>query len=152
MGITFRSEYSLLAVCALVALTSSNALAAMHPAYLHALTDLRTARAHLEARPDHGVLRAEERAAVEEIGAAIEEIKRAAIEDGKNINWHPPVDLPRDWSSRLHRSMELLNRAYHDVDGIEDNRYAQGLRSRALGHISRARQHVHEAIEIVRSR
>ncbi len=140
------------AIALFVSLTAATASAGIHPAYLHALTDLRTARAHLEERPAHGALRHEEREAIEEINQAIDEIKRAAEADGKNLDWHPPVDLPREWSGRLHRAMELLNRAYSDIDREEDNGYARGLRSRALGHISRARRHLHEAMEIVHDR
>ena len=63
-----------------------------HPAYLHALTDLRHARAHLEnLAPTHHMDKEEEHA-IDEIDKAIEEIKRAAIDDGKNLNDHPPVD------------------------------------------------------------
>ena len=69
-----------------------------HPAYLHALADLRDARAHLE-RPDGGALHAEERSAVEEIDHAISEIKKAAIDDGKNINDHVHVDANRPWAT-----------------------------------------------------
>ena len=135
-----------------VPVTATNAFAGIHPAYLHALSDLRTARGHLAERPDHGALRHEERAAIEEINRAIDDIKRAAEADGKNSDWHPPVDLPRDWSGRLRRSLELLNRAYGDIDRAEDNGYAHGLRNRALGHISRARERVQEAMEIIRER
>ncbi len=143
-----------LAFCLLVSfvLVSLCAGRGFHPAYLRALSDLRAARAHLEERPDHGALRHEEREAVSEINHAIDEIKKAALADGQNVEWHPPVDLPHDWSGRLRRSLELLNRAYQDVDREEDNGYAHGLRSRALGHISRARQHLREAMEIAHYR
>jgi hypothetical protein len=152
MRIALKSAIGLAALAALMSLCAVNGFAGIHPAYLHALSDLRTARAHLEERPDHGALRGEERAAIGSINRAIDEIKKAAAEDGKDTNWHPPVDLPRDWSGRLRRSMELLNRAYGDIDRAEENRHALGLRSRALGHISAARQHVREAMEMVRAR
>ena len=42
-----------------------------------------------------------------EIDAAIKEIKDAALDDGKNLNDHPPVDVAMDWKGRLHRSLEL---------------------------------------------
>ena len=56
-----------------------------HPAYLHALTDLRHARAHLGqlAPTDH--MDNEEQHAIEEIDKAIWEIKHAAIDDGKEL-------------------------------------------------------------------
>ena len=119
-----------------------------HPAYLHALSDLRDARAHLE-RPDGGVLRAEEHAAIEEIDHAINEIKRAAIDDGKDIGDHAPVDAHRPWVGRLHDARELLDKAHHDIEKEEDNPEARGLRDRVLMHIDRAHHHVDEAIAIV---
>jgi len=120
-----------------------------HPAYLRALTDLRHARAHLQ-RPDGGELREQERKAVHEIDEAINEIKRAAIDDGKNLNDHPPVDAHMDWHGRLRRALELVNKAHNDVAEEEDNRFAQGLQRRALEHIDRAHHHIEEAIHSVR--
>lgn len=71
-----------------------------HPAYLHALSDLRAARAHLE-RPDGGELREQEKKAVHEINDAIAEIKKAAIDDGKDLDEHAAVDARMDWPGRL---------------------------------------------------
>src|ERR1700722_8328164 len=73
-----------------------------HPAYLHALSDLRSARAHLQ-RPDGGALHHEEKDAVDEIDKAINEIKKASIDDGKNIDDHPPIDGTLPWAGRLHK-------------------------------------------------
>jgi tetratricopeptide (TPR) repeat protein len=119
-----------------------------HPAYLHALTDLRQARAHLQ-RPDGGELREQEKKAIHEIDAAIDEIKKAAIDDGKDINDHAPVDARTDWPGRLHRAIELVNKAHNDVAQEEDNSFAQGLQQRALEHIDKAHRHIEEAIRIV---
>ena len=55
-----------------------------HPAYLHALADLRDARAHLEHATAEPVV-PEEVHAIDHIDKAIGEIKQAAIMDGKNI-------------------------------------------------------------------
>lgn len=119
-----------------------------HPAYLHALSDLRTARAHLQ-RPDGGELRDQEKKAIHEINDAIDEIKKAAIDDGKDLNDHPPVDSHLDWPGRLHRAIELLDKAHNDISREEDNRFAQGLQARALGHIDKAHHHVEEAIHML---
>jgi hypothetical protein len=119
-----------------------------HPAYLHALTDLRAARANLQ-RPDGGELREQEKKAVHEIDDAIGEIKKAAIEDGKDLNDHPPVDAHLEWGGRLHRALELLDKAHNDIAHEEDNGFAQGLQQRALDHIDKAHNHVKEAIEII---
>jgi len=119
-----------------------------HPAYLHALSDLRDARAHLQ-RPDGGVLHAEERAAIEEIDHAIAEVKQAAYDDGKDVGDHVPVDPHDPWAGRLHKARALLDKAHHDIEKEEDNPEARGLRDRVIMHIDRAHHHVDEAIAIV---
>jgi len=140
-------------VAALVVLMSGYAFAKPaarpdHPAYLHALSDLRDARAHLE-RPDGGALRDQEKKAIHEIDEAINEIKRASIDDGKDLADHAPIDAHLDWRGRLHRAQELVNKAHNDVTHEEDNAFAQGLQQRALEHIEKAHQHISEAIQIV---
>jgi hypothetical protein len=139
-----------LGLVALLLLVSVSGVAAPvppreHPAYLHALTDLRHARAHLE-HPDGSPIGPEESIAVREIDVAIAEIKKAAIDDGKNLNDHPMVDSHLDWPGRLHRAAELLKKAHSDVAQEEDNAFAQGLQQRALEHIDKAHHHVEEAI------
>ena len=119
-----------------------------HPAYLHALTDLRHARAHLQ-RPGGGELKEQEKKAIHEIDEAINEIKKASIDDGKDLNDHPPVDAGLAWPGRLHRALELLDKAHHDVSEEEDNGFAQGLQQRAILHIDKAHHHVEEAIHLV---
>src|SRR6202142_3338641 len=86
-----------------------------HPAYLHALTDLRHARAHLGqfAATEH--MDREEQHAIDEIDKAIGEIKRAAIDDGKNLEDHPPADAHMDRRGRFHRALELLDKAHNDI-------------------------------------
>jgi len=119
-----------------------------HPAYLHALADLRDARAHLQ-RPDGGELRDQEKKAIHEIDDAINEIKKASIDDGKDLNDHPPVDANLDWHGRLHKALELVNKAHNDVSREEDNAFAQGLQQRALDHIDKAHRHIEEAIQVI---
>ena len=81
-----------------------------HPAYLHALTDLRTARWFLYHQPGDARVYAEEDVAIAEVDAAIGDIKRAAYDDGKNLNDHPAVDVP-ERGSRLLRAIETLRKA-----------------------------------------
>ncbi len=132
-------------------LTPNNAAAqGKHPAYLHALTDLRAARAHLEHH-DGGELRHEEKEAIHQINDAIDDIKKAAMEDGKDINEHPAVDVGLDYRGRLHRAMELLDKAHADIAHEEDNGWARGLQQRSFEHIDNAKHQVHEAIRIVES-
>lgn len=108
-----------------------------HPAYLHALTDLRTARWFLYHQPGDAKVYAEEDVGITEIDAAIGEIKRAAIDDGKDINDHKPVDV-KEHGSRLLKSIETLKKAREDIAHEEDNPEVRGLRDRAWGHIDRA--------------
>lgn len=119
-----------------------------HPAYLHALSDLRAARAHLEHH-DSGELRHEEKEAIHAIDDAINEIKKASIDDGKDLNDHPPVDAGLDYTGRLHRARQLLEKAHQDIAHEEDNSFAQGLQQRAFGHIDRAIHEVDECIRVV---
>jgi hypothetical protein len=119
-----------------------------HPAYIHALSDLRYARALLQ-RPDGGALHQQEKDAVHEIDKAIDEIKKASIDDGKDLNAHPPIDTGLNWGGRLHKALELLDKAHQDVSREEDDPYAQGLQQRSLDHIDKAHFHVKEAIDLV---
>src|ERR1044071_9312608 len=64
---------------------------AQHPAYLHALADLRGARGFLE-RPANAVVKWDEHQAIREIDAAIHEIKQAAIDDGNDISEHETTE------------------------------------------------------------
>src|ERR1700758_2720053 len=72
-----------------------------HPYYLHALTDLRTARWMLEHRPGDAAVSGQEDVAITEIDGAIGEIKRASIDDGKDVHDHPKADAPHDHPGRL---------------------------------------------------
>jgi tetratricopeptide (TPR) repeat protein len=117
-----------------------------HPAYLHALTDLREARFLLE-KPDKPLVKWDENVAIREIDAAINEIKGAAIDDGKNLGDHPAPDAAWDHKGRLRRAMELLQQSARDIEQKEDNAFAKGLRNRAVKHINAAERMVREAME-----
>jgi hypothetical protein len=119
---------------------------AQHPAYLHAITDLRHARALLEkpARPD---VKWDEQNAVREIDAALKEIRDAAIDDGKPLEDHPPIDAKVKHRDRLRQAEEMLHKAAQDIDEKETNDFAKGLRGRANAHIRNAEHAVHEAME-----
>jgi hypothetical protein len=56
-----------------------------HPAYLHALSDLRAARPYLNDGW-RGLREYDDDAVIREIDAAINEIKKASIDDGKGLN------------------------------------------------------------------
>jgi hypothetical protein len=140
------------ALACLLPMASQEALAqGKHPHYLHALSDLRDARAHLE-RPNGGALQHQESDAIHQIDEAIGEIKRASIDDGKDIADHAPVDAHMPWKGRLHKSRELIDRAIADCSKEEDDPYTRGLQARILDHLHRAHHHVDEAIAVVESR
>jgi len=121
-----------------------------HPFYLHALTDLRAARWMLEHRPGDAAVSAQEDVAITEIDKAIGEIKKASIDDGKDIHDHPGVDLPNDHPGRLHRAAELLRKVHGDVAREEDDPMTRGLRNRAVMHIDEALHATERAIGDVR--
>ncbi len=133
-------------VMAAAMLAARSASAGNHPAYLHALSDLRDARAHLEKPTAAPKATWNEEIAIREIDAAIKEIKEAAIDDGKDISVHEPVDAVLDWGGRLHHAQELLGSAYSDIHQHEDDKFSKGLRNRALQHIQMASDHVRKGI------
>jgi hypothetical protein len=63
-----------------------------HPHYLHALSDLRYGRALLNKLAMNEHRDELESQAIGKIDAAIKTIKAASIDDGKNLNDHPPID------------------------------------------------------------
>ena len=118
----------------------------IHPAFLHALTDLRDARWDLEHHPGDSVVREHEENATAAIDRAIKEIMKAAIEDRKNIHVRPPEDAQLDHPGRLHHALDLLRKARVDASGEEDNPEVRGLRHRALEHIDFAIRETERAI------
>jgi hypothetical protein len=113
-------------------------VAGAHPAYLHALTDLRNARANLERKGGDRTMKWDEHDAIVEIDRAIQDIKQAAIDDGKNLEDHPPLDAKEPRAGRLHKALAALHAAREDVAKEEDNAYANGLRKRAIHDIEEA--------------
>ncbi|MEI9971221.1 MAG: hypothetical protein WDO73_03720 [Ignavibacteriota bacterium] len=117
----------------------------IHPRYLSALSDLRYARA-LIWRPDFREVMRDQRAAVEEIDRAIAEAKRAAIDDGKNIDDHPPIDTRMGWEGRFRKAVEMLNAAIGDLSFTETNMAAAPWRDAARANAERARGFVEKAM------
>src|ERR1700748_2050452 len=117
-----------------------------HPYDLHALSDLRAARWMINHRPGNWQQTADEIEAVRRIDAAIGKIKKASIEDGKNLEDHPHVSEHADHPGRLHAALDFLRKARQDISHDEDNRFAQGLQARAYGHIDGAIRAVKKAI------
>lgn len=120
---------------------------AAHPAYLHALSDLRTARALLERPTRDAEVKWDEHRALGQIDAAIREIRDAAIDDGKPVGDHPPVDAHLRHRDRIRAAIDLLEKSARDIEEREDNAFARGMRGRAIGHIREAIRASREAIE-----
>jgi len=87
--------------------------------------------------------------AIREIDYAIKEIKDAAIDDGKDLHDHPPIDNRGLNTDRYHRAIELIDRAHNDVRKDEDNQFAQGLQARALRHIDLAHDVVVDTLKVL---
>jgi hypothetical protein len=138
-----------LAVLVLLLSACASQPTSRHPAYLHALSDLRTARWMLEHRPGDAAVSAHESEAIAEIDRALAELKQAAVDDGKNINDHPAADVPGDYRGRLHKAADLLRKVRADTYREEDNPSARGLRDRALGHVDAALHATERAIHDV---
>ena len=117
-----------------------------HPGYLHALSDLRYARALLEEDAPE-VVEHDQHWAIHEIDEAIRVIKDAASEDGKDLNVHPPVQPEWPVSGRFHRALEAIGNAHSDVAAHEHNESARGLRDEAIHHIDEAQRAVEHAIQ-----
>ena len=122
----------------LAPLAANADLPGKHPHYLHALTDLRAARWLLEHRPGDAAVSRHEDIAIVEVDKTIGEIKRAAIDDGKDIHDHPAVDIAAGRPGRLHKAVELLRGVHDDLAREEDDPQTRGLRDRALHHIDEA--------------
>jgi hypothetical protein len=135
----------------LLPLLANADLPGKHPYYLHALSDLRAARWMLEHRPGDAAVSGQEDVAVTEIDAAIREIKHAAIDDGKDINDHPKMDVPEGRPGHLHKALEILRKVRADVAREEDDPAVRGLRDRAVGHIEAAIHATERAVADVKN-
>jgi hypothetical protein len=109
-----------------------------HPAFLHALSDLRFARANLQRSGGDAQAKWDERQAIADVDSAIKKIKDAAYDDGKNLSEHPPVDATLARPGRLHHALEALDAAHRDVAEEEDDEFVQKLKVRALKDIDSA--------------
>jgi hypothetical protein len=104
------------------------------------------ARAHLEHQGGDLAMRWDERGAVGAIDRAIRDIRAAAIDDGKDLRDHPPVDTRDPWAGRMRKALVELRAARDDVSSEEDNAFASGLRARGLKNIDVAIQLTEQGI------
>jgi hypothetical protein len=116
-----------------------------HPAYLHALSDLRAARHYLNDGWAWEPVRHDDNEAIRQIDAAINEIKQASIDDGKGLNDPFHIDTHLSPHDRFRKANELLWAAHNDLSKAEDVPQSRGLRDRAIGHVDKAHQIVDAA-------
>jgi hypothetical protein len=137
---SFKSFMSAaVALLTFLALAPATLAHAQFPAYLHALGDLRAAREYLkmDTRPGTGHARDY---AINEINRAIDDIKRAARDEGKNPDITPPPQGGGNPGWPFHSAERLLREARHDVDHGRDLPENMGLRERSVEHIDKALQ------------
>ena len=146
------STLAALVLAAFLPSTASADRPGEHPAYLNALEDLRHARACLAPRTGDREVKWDTKTAIKEIDVAIAEIKKAAIDVGKDIYAHPPIDAKLDSRARLTQALQLLRKAEKNVQQKEDDKSARGLQQRALQHINAAIRLTEEGIGDVRRR
>lgn len=121
-----------------------------HPAYLHALADLRAARHYLADGWAWAPVKHEDDLAIQHIDAAINAIKVASIDDGKNVNDRFPIDGSLTPQNRFVKANELLYAAHQDLARAEDVPQSRGLRNRALHEVDAAHDTVDKAVRISR--
>jgi hypothetical protein len=137
--------------CALIALgcIANSHLALSQPGephYLHALSELRTARDYIQydRGAPHGELRHH---AVDEINKAIDEVKHAAWDDGRNTKFAPPDrGVTQGWAPIHQATHWLMDAKGHVAEGV-DNAQNAGLRERIIFHIDDA---VHTLMDLQR--
>jgi hypothetical protein len=145
MKLKFSILFAALFVAALLPVASTRAEAqGRHPGYLHALSDLRLARAYLGRLTPNENLQQEQQNAIHEIEEAIGDIKRASIDDGKDINAHMPIDAHIEPRNRFQKARDALDAALRDVSQEEDDPMTKGLQHRS-------QEHIHKAMDSVRS-
>ncbi len=131
-------SYKLALLIAFAVVSMNSFAAGEHPAYLKALSNLREARFLINHNPGKAERTADEVAAERAIDVAIAEIKKAAIDDGKNLNDHPAADQVADKKADLNRAVELLRKSRAEVNEKEDDKFGNGLKVRALHSIDQA--------------
>jgi len=134
------------AMCLPIAVSAQQVMAGKHPEFLHALTDLRAARGYLEKATPNEAVDTNTTAAVHEIDSAIVLLKQASIDDGKNLNDHPPIDAHLQARGRLNTAKQLLDRAHADVKHPESDPAAVALQGHILAHIDAAHKYINQAI------
>ena len=117
-----------------------------HPHYLHALADLRVARAWItEGVGDKAA--GKEADAVANIDKAMDSIKHAAIDDGKDLKEHEVIDVTNTkHAGRLRKAYELLKVANKDLHEKEGDKKDLGWRTAAIRSVEMAQRLTGQAL------
>ena len=141
--------FGLSLACGAAPLAASADVPGPHPAYVHALHDLRYARFLIE-RPSAPNVEFNENAATREIDRAIYEVTRASYDDGKNVFAPAATDVDLDRHGRLLRALELLRGAHRDLaDNVESDGAAAGWRDAAFRHVDAATAFTRRALRVL---
>ena len=108
-------------------------LPGVHPNYVQAMSDLRTAKQYL-ARPDTQNAQADELSAMEELDFCLRDLNAAATVDGKNTAAAPVVDAGFK-GNRIARALELIGKAQVEISGREDDAAVLKARQSAIKHL-----------------
>jgi hypothetical protein len=117
----------------------------VHPGYVHALNDLRYARALLQFPAEWNVT-GHERAATSYVNRAFGDVRQAGIDDGKDVFAPMPVDANLSHRDRLARALVAIQSAHRDINGWETNGAAAGARNAADGDLNAADAQVRAAL------
>ncbi len=137
MRVFKTSTLAVLGLSAFLLLTLATPAFAQRPAYLHALSDLREARAALQSASNPAFAGVRDRA-LSEIADAIRELDAAVSAEGRNPHQTPPPAYAGSDDRPMRQALVLLNKARGDVAAGTDDTGHQGLQRRALGHIENA--------------
>jgi len=132
--------YRPILIIALVALSWQPVSAQEHRGYMHALTELRAARWLIDQHSADSKQTADEIEAMHAIELTVSAIIKASIDDGKYFKDKPDMDniTFSDKAARLKRAVELLRKAYADINQNEDATFHNNLKGRTTKHINEA--------------
>ncbi len=118
---------------------------AQYPMYLHAISDLRSARWYLQQDTRREFVGLREHA-IDEMSRAINDMKQAAIDDGKNPWRTPPPQSGGNMGAPIHSALRLVIEARNDVGRGSDAPGNRGLQMRSLRHIDEAHRALNEIL------
>src|SRR5277367_3123882 len=116
----------------------ANAQAHVHPAYIQAISHLREARDMLQATYQTPAHQQVAHNAIQEIDAAISDLKQTAALDDKNPAAAAPGDTAIPPGVRFHKAYDLIKEAHALAGGPESDPMALHARESALKHMDAA--------------